>query len=329
MKLEIRGGKAVLGSQLAGLDDEGLKKVVEEANVFARLTPAQKLSIVNALKENGHIVGFIGDGVNDAPALHSADCGISVDSGTDIAKESADIILLKHGLPVVADGITEGRKTFANTIKYIKNTVSANFGNMFTVAISSVFLPFLPLLPAQILLNNFVSDIPMTAVSTDSVDESDLRTPKKWRISSLAKFMVFFGLVSSVFDIVTMAFLIYFINSGFSLGALRMELSLSDSAQKLFRTGWFVESVISEIIVVYAIRTAKPFYSSRPSTLLMALSALAIIGTVAIIYSPLAGAFEFAQPDLQFMAVIGMILVAYFLVTEISKHLFYRFVKSQ
>ncbi|MDD5317710.1 MAG: magnesium-translocating P-type ATPase [Candidatus ainarchaeum sp.] len=325
--LEVKGGKPVSGQEIEGLSDEGLRGVAEEANVFARLTPTHKLRIVEALRQNGRITGFIGDGVNDAPALRAADCGISVDTGTGIAKESADIILMAHGLSAVADGISEGRKTFANTVKYIKNTISANFGNMFTLAVSSMFLPFLPLLPSQILLNNFVSDIPMTAVSTDRVDESELRMPRKWRIGNIARFMVFFGLVSSVFDLVTMAFLIWFINSGFSLAGLGAELRLDDAGQKLFRTGWFVESAVSEIIVVFSIRTALPFWKSRPSSLLLAVSAAAVAASAALLYSPLAPAFEFAQPGFQFMAVIAAILVAYFLVAELSKHAFYRFVQ--
>ena len=309
--LELKGGRVLAGSEIAGMKESELRNAVEKFNVFARLTPGQKLAILTALKENGHVVGFIGDGVNDAPALHAADSGISVDTGADIAKESADIVLLRHGLHVVADGITEGRKTFANTMKYILNTISANFGNMFSLAVSALFLPFIPLLPAQILLNNFVSDIPLTTVSTDRVDKGDLRQPRRWNISGIAKFMVFFGLVSSIFDIVTMAFLVYIVKAG----------------PELFRTGWFLESTISEMIVTFAIRTKGPFFMSRPSNLLLGASAFTIIGAVLLVYSPLAPIFEFVQPDAWFMGMIIAILIAYFIVAEVAKHVFFRFVK--
>lgn len=309
--LELKGGKVLTGSELGGMGREELAKAVEKFNVFARLTPGQKLEIVSALKGNGHAVGFIGDGVNDAPALHSADAGISVDTGADIAKESADIVLLGHGLHVVVDGIIEGRKTFGNTVKYILNTISANFGNMFTVAISSLFLPFIPLLPAQILLNNFFSDIPLMTVSTDRVDKEDLRKPGKWSISGIVNFMVFFGIVSSVFDLLTMAFLIYVVRAG----------------PELFRTGWFVESTLSEVVVTFAIRTRKPFFLSRPSTLLIAASVFTIVVVFAAVYSPLAPLFEFVQPDAGFMAIIAGIVVAYFIVAELCKHVFFRFFK--
>ena len=309
--MELKGGRVVTGSELAGVGREGLRKVVEEANVFARLTPAQKLEIVSALKENGHVVGFIGDGVNDAPALRTADVGISVDTGADIAKESADIVLLRHGLHVVADGITEGRKTFGNTVKYIHNTISANFGNILTLAIVSPYLAFIPLLPSQILLNNFLSDIPLTTISTDRIDREDLRKPGKWNMPGIARFMVFFGILSSVFDLVTMAFLIYIVGAG----------------PQLFRTGWFIESTLSEVIVTFAIRTRKPFFASRPSKLLLATSALTIVGAFALVYTPIAPMFEFVQPDFGFMAIIAAILLAYFVVAELGKHVFFHFFK--
>ena len=306
--LELKGGIVLTGEELSRMNREELRKAVEEYNVFARLTPGQKLEIVSALKENGRVVGFIGDGVNDAPALHSADVGISVDTGADIAKESADIVLLGHGLQVVVGGIIEGRKTFSNTVKYILNTTSANFGNMFTVAVSSLFLPFLPLLPSQILLTNFLSDIPLTTISTDRVDKEDLRKPKRWSIPGIVRFMTFFGIVSSLFDLITIGFLLYFIKAG----------------PELFRTGWFTESVLSEIVVTFAIRTRKPFFLSKPSSLLLASSVLVVLAVGAIIYSPFGLLFEFVQPDAGFMLIIAGIVVAYFLVAEVCKHIFFR-----
>ncbi len=309
--MELKGGRVVTGSELAGLDRAGLRKIVEQANVFARMTPGQKLDIISALKENGHVVGFIGDGVNDAPSLHSADAGISVDSGADIAKESADIILLRHGLHVIADGIVEGRKTFTNTVKYMRNTVSANFGNMLTLAFVSPFMAFIPLLPSQILLNNFVSDFPLTTISTDRVDLEDLRKPGKWSISGITKFMVFFGLVSTVFDFITMMFLAYVVKAG----------------PELFRTGWFIESVLSEILVTFAIRSRKPFFMSRPSNLLLGSSLLTIAAVVLLVYSPFAYIFQFVQPDLGFLGMIGAILLGYFAVAELCKLAYFHFIK--
>jgi Mg2+-importing ATPase len=307
--LEIAGGKPVTGAELAAMGAQEFSRAALEANVFARITPSQKLAIVDALKARGHIVGFIGDGVNDAPALKAADAGIAVDTGADIAKEAADIILLKHGLSPVADGIAEGRKTFANTMKYVRNTISANFGNMFTVSLSSLFLSFLPMLPSQILLNNFLSDLPLMTVSTDRVDARDLKKPSRWSIAGITRFMVAFGLISSLFDVLTMAFLIYGLNA----------------TESLFRSGWFVESVLSEIAIVFALRTRLPFYASRPSNLLIATSAIVAAASVAAVYwPPTAQAFEFAPMPPDFLAAILAVIAAYFVVVEACKHAYFR-----
>ena len=317
--LELKGGRVILGADLPG-DEAKLGRLAESCNVFARLTPSQKTALVSALKQNGHVVGFIGDGVNDAPALHAADAGISVDTGADVAKESADVILLHHGLHVVADGIMEGRKTFANTMKYILNTISANFGNMFTVAISSTFLSFIPLLPSQILLNNFVSDIPLMTVSTDRVDKEDLGAPRRWSIPNIAKFMIFFGLVSTVFDLMTMGLLIAF---------LRVHYGMFGAAQEtIFRTGWFLESTLSEIIVTFAIRTKKPFFASPPSNLLLGSSLVVALGAVAAIYVPdFARLFEFQPLGLDYLAIIACVLATYFVIAEFAKRAFFRYFK--
>ena len=306
--VQMKGDRIISGAELDAMPEEEFRKTVESHNIYARLVPAQKLAIVKALKENGHVVGFIGDGVNDAPALKASDVGISVKNGADIARDAADVVLLRKSLNVIAGGISEGRKTFGNIIKYIHNTISANFGNMFTLAAASLFLPFIPLLPSQIILNNFLSDIPMLAVSTDNVDKEGLKKPKRWNVQGIARFMVFFGIISSVFDFITIIFIL------FVLGA--------DAA--LFRTIWFVESAISEILVVFAIRTNKPFYKSMPSLLLIGLSALTVLVAIGLTFSPIAPDFEFAPLTPFIIGIIFAIVLTYVLIVEIAKHLYFR-----
>ena len=306
--LENKSGSVLLGAEIAKLDEAALRETVKTHNIYARLTPSDKLAIVKALRANGHIVGFIGDGVNDASSLKASDVGISVNNGADIAKDAADVVLLRKSLNVVANGIHEGRATFGNIIKYINNTISANFGNMFTLTMASVFLPFIPLLPSQILLNNLLSDVPMVTVSTDNVDREDLRKPKRWNIDRISRFMVFFGIISSIFDLLTMGFILFILNA--------------DAA--LFRTIWFLESVLSEICVVYAIRTTKPFYRSMPSLLLIGATLLIIGVSAGILYSPLAPLFEFVSLSPMILGTVFLIVFTYVLVVEIAKKYFYR-----
>jgi Mg2+-importing ATPase len=296
----------VLGSEIDGMDETELRKVVEETTIFARITPEKKYRILKALRENGHVTGFLGDGVNDAPALRQADVGISVESGTDVAKDAANIILTHKSLRVIADGIEEGRRTFANVTKYILNTISANIGNMTTLGIVSLFLNFLPLLPAQILLTNFLSDAPLLTISTDNVDKEELSKPKKWNIRYIEKFAFVFGGISSIFDFTTIAILIYVLVAN----------------AELFRTGWFLESVLSEIIVTFAIRTRKRFYKSKPGKLLLLTSIIIGALTVWLIFSPLGYLFEFVPLAYWLLIVIGLILTAYFLLVEVLKNRF-------
>lgn len=303
--MEVR---MLTGAELNEMDDATLKVTVEETNVFARLTPEQKTRIVTVLRSTGHVIGFLGDGVNDAPALKAADIGISVDGAVDIAKEAADIVLTESSLEIIRNGIIEGRKTFGNTTKYILNTVSANLGNMASLAIISVMLDFLPMLPFQVLLTNLISDGPLLSISTDSVDEAELGKPRNWNIKMISKFTTFFGAISSIFDFTTMGFLFMAMNGNIAL----------------FRTGWFIESTLSEIIVTFAIRTRMRFYRSRPSTMLVAMSLLCGILTVALPYSPLGTFFEFHPPDLSVLLAIFAILAAYFSVVEIAKQYFHR-----
>jgi P-type Mg2+ transporter len=301
------GGKVLTGADIDGMQESEFLRAVEENNVFGRVTPEQKYRIVNALKKNGHVCGFLGDGVNDAPALKLADAGISVDSGVQVAKEAASIILLEKSLGVVSDGVVEGRKAFGNMVKYIMNTISANLGNMFTLALGSLFLPFIPLLPSQILLTNLVSDLPLLAISTDSLDPESLRSPKRWDIGKIARFAFFFGFLSSIFDFITIFFLIYVLHAD----------------QDLFRTGWFIESVLSELIVTFSIRTRRRFYKSKPSSLLLGASVFMAFMTIIIVYSPVGPLFEFVKPPFWFLGIILGILICYFLLVESVKHIYF------
>ncbi|MCJ7561032.1 magnesium-translocating P-type ATPase, partial [Candidatus Bathyarchaeota archaeon] len=268
---EVRG--VVLGSEIFQMSDDALARVVEDANVFARVSPAQKDRIINLLKNNGHVVGFMGDGINDAPSLKTSDVGVSVDNAVDVARESADIILLKHDLTVLGEGVLEGRKIFGNTMKYVMMGVSSNFGNMFSVAVASLFLPFLPMLPIQILLNNLLYDFSQTTITTDNVDQEYVEKPKRWDISFIRRFMVSLGPVSSIFD-----FLTFFI-------MLFIFIPMVPQVQKepLFQTAWFLESLCTQTLVIFVIRTRRsPFYKSKPSRLLF-LSSLGIVGFALIL----------------------------------------------
>ena len=254
------------GSELNNLHDEALWHTVENTNLFAEVDPNQKERIITALQKRGHVVGYMGDGINDAPSLHSADVGISVDSAVDVAKEAADFVLLEQDLDVLRQGILLGRTTFANTMKYVFVTTSANFGNMFSMAGASLFIPFLPLLPFQVLLTNFLTDFPAMTIATDSVDQEMIEKPRRWNIAFIRKFMITFGLVSSAFDYLT-------------FGLLLVVLKVS---QDTFRTGWFFESVMTELLIMLVIRTQRPFFQSKPgkglfySTLVVALITLAL-----------------------------------------------------
>jgi Mg2+-importing ATPase len=306
---EVNDGSILLGNDLDKLDSREFERKIRGTNFFARVTPEQKYKIVASLNKEGHVVGFLGDGVNDAPALRAADVGIAVDSGASVSKEAADIILLKKDLHVLADGIETGRKTFGNIMKYILNTISANCGNMLTVSLSSLFLTFIPLLPSQILLNNFISDIPLFAVSVDNVDRDFIKKPKRWSIHMIAHFMIYFGLISSIFDF----FMI-----------LPM-LTIWHVPMEMFRTAWFVESSLSEIIITFAIRTKLVFYKSVPSTLLIVLS---ILSSLLIVGLPAIGVgeklFEFVAIPGYLWIWIWVIVLGYFLTTEVVKRWFFK-----
>jgi len=305
--LEIKG--IVLGSEIAQMHDDALARVVEEANVFCRVTPAQKDRIINSLRNNGHVVGFLGDGINDAPSMRSADVGISVNNAVDVAKESADIILLQTDLTVLHDGVLEGRKTFGNTMKYIMMGTSSNFGNMFSVAGASLFLDFLPMLPTQILLNNLLYDLSQSTVPTDSVDHEYIEKPKRWDISFIRRFMIFLGPISSIFDFLTFFIMLFVFNA----------------TEPLFQTAWFLESLSTQTLVIFVIRTRKsPFYRSKPSESLL-VSSIAIVAFALILpFTPLGELFDFVAPPLTFFIVLAGLICAYLMLVDAVKKWFYK-----
>ncbi len=297
------------GPDLREMSQEALRQRVKAVDVFAEIEPNQKERLIIALKEAGHVVGYIGDGINDASALHVADVGISVSNAVDVAKEAADIVLLEKDLAVLEHGIREGRLTFANTLKYVFMATSANFGNMFSMAGASLFLPFLPLLPTQILLTNLMTDFPEMTIATDSVDNEMVDRPHRWDIGFIRRFMMVFGLVSSVCDYLTFGVL----------------LLLLHATPEQFRTGWFIESVISASLIVLVIRTRKPFYRSRPGTYLL-IATLTIVGaTLLLPFTPLARVFGFTAVSPALLLAITLILLFYIVTAEVMKAVFYRY----
>ncbi|WP_148213351.1 cation-translocating P-type ATPase [Rhodospirillum centenum] len=297
------------GADLDRLSDDALWHRAPRTDLFAEVDPQQKERIIRALRRAGHVVGYMGDGVNDAPALHAADIGISVEGAVDVARESADIVLLRPDLGVLRQGIEDGRRTFANTQKYIAITVSANFGNMLSMAVASLVLPFLPMLAKQILLNNFLSDFPSVAISTDRVDPESIRRPPRWSIREIRRFMLVFGIVSSLFDVLTFALL----------------LLVFDASEPLFQTSWFFVSLLTELMVVLVLRTRRPAFGSRPGLLLLA-STLAVAGlAVAIPYAGwLAGPLGFVPLPPALLATLLGVVALYVAATELAKRRFYR-----
>ncbi len=300
---------SLTGEAVDALSDDALAKVAEKTAIFARLNPEQKKRIILALKKQGHVVGFLGDGINDAPSLRTADIGISVENAVDVAKESADLILLRKDLLVLKDGVYEGRRTYGNIMKYIMMGASSNFGNMFSVAGASLFIPFLPMLPVQILLNNLLYDVSELTVPSDHVDDEFLNTPKKWNVGFIRHFMFIFGPISSLFDFLTFGILILFFRA----------------SAPLFQTGWFVESIVTQLLIIFSIRTALvPFYRSKPSPILT-LSCLGVVLVGLLLpFSPLAHAFGFVHLPVLFYGAIFAMVVAYFVLVEQIKTWFYR-----
>ncbi|HEV7185644.1 MAG TPA: magnesium-translocating P-type ATPase [Leifsonia sp.] len=306
--LGMESGGTLTGEDIDALNDEELGERARRATIFARVSPEQKARIIALLRQKGRAVAFLGDGVNDALALHRADIGISVESAADVAKDAADVLLLDKDLSVLANGVMEGRRIFANTIKYVLMGTSSNFGNMFSASVASVVLPFLPMLPGQILLNNLLYDAGQLAIPTDKVDPEQLRAPAHWDIAYIRRFMLLFGPISSVFDFATFALMLF----------------VFSAAPAEFRTGWFIESIATQTLIIFAIRTRRvPFLRSRPS-LALTLASLGVVAVGALLpFSPLAGVLGFTPIPLPFfLALVGMI-VAYLVLVELAKAWFF------
>jgi P-type Mg2+ transporter len=304
----LANDRLMTGAELNDVADDALGHSAEHTDLFAEVDPNQKERIIRALQKRGHVVGFLGDGINDAPAMHDADVGISVDGAVEVAREAADIVLLKKGLDVLREGIVEGRRTFANSLKYIFTTTSANFGNMLSMAAASLFLPFLPLLAKQILLNNFLSDIPAIAIAGDRVDAEYIRRPHRWDMKFIRSFMITFGLISSVFDFITFGILIYVFRA----------------VEAQFQTAWFIESLLTELLVALVVRTAMPFYKSRPSGWLVLSTGMVAILALILPFIPAVYVFGFVPLPLEILAVIVSITLLYLVVTEVAKRFVYR-----
>ncbi len=305
VKISTEG--VLTGIELNETSNEAMLHQVNVTNVFAEVEPNQKEQIILALRKTGNVVGFLGDGINDASALHAADVGISVDSGVAVAKEAADIVLMAKDLKVLVQGVQEGRRTFANTIKYVFMAASANFGNMFSVAGISLLLPFLPLLPKQILLTNLLTDFPEMTIATDTVDKEFVQKPRRWDIKFIRNFMITFGVLSSIFDFLTFSLL----------------LLVFHADMDLFRTGWFVESVVSAALIVLVIRSRRSFFKSRPSSYLIVTTLCVAAATIVIPFTPLGKIFGFVPIPPIFLLLVIVIIAVYMMLAEITKKMFY------
>ena len=307
-RVGLAADRVLTGGELDVLHDEALWHAAERTEIFAEVDPNQKERIILALKKTGHVVGFLGDGVNDAPAMHAADTSLSVEDAVDVARQAADFVLLDRDLDVIRRGIEEGRRTFANTLKYVLTTTSANLGNMVSMAVASLFLPFLPLTAGQILLNNFLSDVPAIGIADDAVDRELVERPRRWDMRFIARFMVEFGVLSSLFDLLTFALL----------------LNVFRAAPESFRTVWFVESLLTELVIALVVRTRRAFFRSRPGRLLL-YSTLALIAVTFVIpYLPHARILGFVPLPATVVVTLALITIAYVLAAEVTKNWFYR-----
>jgi Mg2+-importing ATPase len=312
LQIGIKNPQILTGAKLQKMSNAALIHQAPLTDIFAEVEPNQKERIISILKKAGNVVGFMGDGINDAPALHTADVGISVDTAVDVAKEAADIVLLSQDLAVLTDGIVEGRKTFANTMKYIFMATSANFGNMFSMAGASLFLPFLPLLPKQILLTNLLTDFPEMAIATDRVDDINIQSPQRWDLNFIKRFMIVFGLLSSVYDYFTFGVLLYIFKAN----------------EKVFQTGWFIESVISATLIVLVVRTRLPFFKSLPGKYLSIATVIVLLLVLVFPVTPLAHWFAFTRVPFNYYCWMLLIVAAYVSSAELAKRWFYKKVMS-
>jgi Mg2+-importing ATPase len=311
-ELKIPAKRVIRGSDLTQMSSNEIRTAVEETTIFARITPEQKLDIIKALRANGHVVGFMGDGVNDAPALHEADVGISVDSAVDVSKGAADIVLLEKDLSVLADGIEEGRKIFGNTIKYILMGTSSNFGNMFSAAAASIFLPFLPMLPMQILFMNLLYDVSNMTLPSDNVDEEYTKWPRRWDIGFVRKFTLFFGPFSSLYDFLTYGIMLFIFGASASV----------------FQSGWFVESFWTEVLVIFVIRTRRiPFFRSRPGKWLTVLTLSAVAFGTILPFTILGRFLGFTSLPVHYWVLLILMVATYLLLVDAGKVFFYKICK--
>ncbi len=309
--IELTG--ILTGCDIDALSDEQLAQAAHDTTLFARLTPLHKERIVRLLRSKGHVVGFMGDGINDVPALRAADIGISVDSAVDIAREAADIILLEKSLMVLEEGVIEGRRTFVNMLKYIKMTASSNFGNVFSVLIASAFLPFLPMLPLHLLIQNLMYDISQIAIPFDNVDDDQVKKPQRWNAGDIGRFMMFFGPISSIFDVLTFSLMWWFLHANTS------------EEQTLFQSGWFIEGLLSQTLIVHMIRTRRiSFIQSRPSWPVMVMTLLVMITGIGLVFSPLAGFLQLQALPMSYFPWLLAILSGYLLLTQAMKDFFTR-----
>jgi Mg2+-importing ATPase len=304
----IENPAVMLGEDFDSTSDTALEHRAEETTVFARVTPMQKHRVIHALKRRGHVVGYLGDGINDAPSLHAADVGISVASAVDVARDAADIILLRPGLNTLHNGILEGRHASANVLKYLFMGTSSNFGNMFSMAAASVFLPFLPMLPTQILLNNFLYDASQLTIPSDNVDDEYIRRPRPWDMKVVRNFMLLIGPISSIYDFLTFYVLLHFFHA----------------SQPEFHTGWFVESLATQTLVIFVLRTLKNPFKSRPSLPLAVTTILIVTAGVFLPYSPLSQLFGFVPLPAPFFVFLAFSTVTYLGLVECGKRLLLR-----
>jgi len=309
----LDAGEVIVGNEIEEMSDDALAALAKHTTLFARLTPMHKERIVRLLKREGHVVGFMGDGINDAPALRAADIGISVDGAVDIAREAADIILLEKSLMVLEEGVIEGRRTFSNMLKYIKMTASSNFGNVFSVLVASAFLPFLPMLPLHLLIQNLLYDVSQVAIPFDNVDDEQIQKPQRWNPADLGRFMLFFGPISSIFDILTFCLMWWVFHANVP------------EAQTLFQSGWFVVGLLSQTLIVHMIRTRRvPFIQSRAAWPLMLMTLIVMVVGIALPFSPLAGYLQLQALPLSYFPWLVAILVGYMTLTQLVKGFYSR-----
>ena len=306
--VRLRADRVLTGSELDEFHDEALWRAAEQMDIFAEVDPNQKERIILSLKKMGHVVGFLGDGVNDAPAMHAADTSLSVEGAVDVARASADFVLLERNLDVIRRGIEEGRRTFANTLKYVLTTTSANLGNMVSMAAASLFLPFLPLTAGQILLNNFLSDIPAVGIADDSVDSEMVDRPRRWDIRFIGRFMVEFGFLSSAFDVLTFTTL----------------LVVFHASVETFRTAWFVESLLTELVIALVVRTRRRFYQSRPGNVLLWSTIVLVALSLVTPFLPFVATVGFVPLPVSLLVTLSGITLLYVVATELGKVWFYR-----